>query len=334
MPRRLIDMPGRPILDLTSYGRPGPGRRDRLPQADLDTVRRTVHRVPEVMVKVLTQGGKDLKAVERHLAYLDRKGELPIETDEGEQLKGKGVEKDLLEDWDLELEEIRPWTDRHRRNDHSPPKLVHKVLFSMPPGTPPGKVLNTVQNFAREEFALKHRYLMVLHTDEPHPHVHLVIKAVSEPGVRLNIRKATLRDWRQKFAEQLRREGVAANATERAIRGGGSRTRKIDGIYRANLRGESTHVRDRTYTVASAIRRGDFRQEEGKWTLRETRKAVEEGWRAVSDILVTQGHPELAAEVRRFVQNMPPAHTEREQIAYGIITRSRSHVDPERSLAR
>lgn len=320
-------------MDLTSYGRPGPGRRDRLSQADFDTVRRTVHRVPEVMVKVLTQGGKDLKAVERHLAYLDRKGELPIETDEGEQVKGREVEKDLLEDWDLDMEEIQPWTDRRGRNDRSPPKLVHKVLFSMPPGTPPAKVLSAVRNFAREEFALKHRYLMVLHTDEPHPHVHMVIKAVSEQGERLNIRKATLRDWRQKFAEQLRREGVAANATERAVRGG-SRTQKSDGIYRANVRGESTHVRDREYAVASAVRRGDFEPEEGKWTLRATRREVEEGWRAVSDILVDQGHPELAVEVRRFTRQMPPPSTEREAIAVALSERVRRHADRDQSFTR
>jgi hypothetical protein len=46
-------------------------------------------------------------------------------------------------------------------------------MFSMPAGTPPGKVLAAVKNFAREEFALKHPYAMVLHTDEPHPHVHM-----------------------------------------------------------------------------------------------------------------------------------------------------------------
>ena len=69
-------------------------------------------------------------------------------------------------------------------------------MFSMPAGTPPDKVLAAVKNFAREEFGLKHRYAMVLHTDEPHPHVHMVVKAVSEQGVRLNIRKATLREWR------------------------------------------------------------------------------------------------------------------------------------------
>jgi len=333
MPKRLIEIRGTPILDLTSYARPGLSRRDRMSAAEIDHITRTARRVPEVVVKVLTHGRQDLKGVQRHLAYLGRRGDLAIETDEGERIQGPGVEKDLLEDWDLEIEEYRRRAALGPRKDRSPPKLVHKVLFSMPPGTPPAKVLTAVQNFAREEFALKHRYLMVLHSDEPHPHVHMVIKAVSEQGVRLNIRKVTLRDWRQKFAAQLRREGVAANATEREIRGG-SRTRKTDGIYRANLRGESTHVRDRADTVASAIRKGEFEAEEGKSKLRATRTEVERGWARIGEILVAQGQSELAAEVRRFVQNMPPVRTEREQIAYEIITRPRSHVDPERSLIR
>jgi hypothetical protein len=48
------------------------------------------------------------------------------------------------------------------------------------------------RNFVRGEFALKHRYALVLDTDEPDPHVHLVVEAVSEQGVRLKFRKATL----------------------------------------------------------------------------------------------------------------------------------------------
>jgi hypothetical protein len=59
---------------------------------------------------------------------------------------------------------------------------------------------------------------MTLHTDEPHPHVHVVLKAVSEQGRRLNIKKATLQEWRAKFAAHLREQGVAANATPRWFR--------------------------------------------------------------------------------------------------------------------
>ena len=333
MPKRLIEIHGTPILDLTSYARPGPGRRDRLSAAEIDHITRTARRVPEVVVKVLTHGRQDLKGVQRHLDYLGRKGDLPIETDEGERIQGRRVEKQLLEDWDLEIEEYRRRAALGPRTDRSPPKLVHKVLFSMPAGTPPDKVLRAVRNFAREEFALKHRYLMVLHTDEPHPHVHMVIKAVSEQGVRLTIRKATLRDWRQKFAAQLRREGVAANATERAVRGG-SRIRKTDGIYRANLRGESRHMRDRGYAVRSALEKGEFTVEEGKWTLRATRREVEQGWRAVGEILVAQGHPELAADVRRFAGAMPSPLTECELLTAAPVEPSRAPRAMDQSMTR
>jgi hypothetical protein len=266
------------------------------------------------MVKVLTRGGQDLGAVRRHLEYLDRKGELEIETDDGQRRSGKGVERELLEDWDLDIEEDRRRRSLDARPDRRPPKLVHKVLFSMPQGTPPKKVLEAVKNFAREEFGLKHRYAMVLHTDEPHPHVHMVIKAVSEQGTRLNIRKATLRGWRREFARQLRALGVPANATERAVRGE-NRSPKLDGIYRAERRGESWRDRARVEQVGREFFRGRIRADPGKETLIETRKDVERGWWEVSEILAAQGQRELAAEIRQFVGGMPPPRSDREVIA-------------------
>jgi hypothetical protein len=53
---------------------------------------------------------------------------------------------------------------------------------------------------------------------EPHPHVHVIVKAVSEWEARLNIRKATLRGWREEFARHLRAQGIEANATRRVVR--------------------------------------------------------------------------------------------------------------------
>lgn len=304
----------RPLLDIASWARKGPGRRDQLSPADVELIARTVHRVPEVMVKVLTRGGQDLTAVRRHLQYLDRKGELDLEIDDGQRLAGKDVERELLEDWDLDVEQDRRTAALEARPGRSPPKLVHKVLFSMPPGTPPENVLEAVKNFAREEFGLKHRYAMVLHTDEPHPHVHMVIKAMSEQGERLNIRKATLREWRREFAEHLRALGVPANATERAVRGE-NRSPKLDGIYRAEQRGESRRARSRVEEVSREISRGRSRTEPGKETLIETRKAIGRGWREVGDILAAQGESELATEVMQFAGRMKPAKTGRELIA-------------------
>jgi integrase len=129
----------------------------------------------------------------------------------------------------------------------------------MPAGTPPKKVVAAVRDFAREEFGRRHRYAMVLHTDEPHPHVHVVVKAVSEAGVRLNISRETLQHWRREFARQLRAQGVEANATERRVRGQ-SRTSKLDSIFRAAQRGESSHMATRVRDVVRELKAGSLDQ--------------------------------------------------------------------------
>lgn len=324
MTRRLVDTGPRGWLDIGSYARHGPGQRDRLSSAQVAFIARTVRRAPEVMIKMLNQGGRNLGSVAQHLKYLDREGELPIETDEGDPLKGKGVSKALLDDWNLELDARRPPTaDNKPRQMGKQPKLVHKMIFSMPAGTPPNKVLAAVKDFAREEFGAKHRYAMVLHTDEPHPHVHMVVKAMGYDGTRLNIRKATLREWRRQFAQHLRGHGVAANATERAARGV-TKPQKRDRIYRAERRRDSTHWRQRTAAVAREMRPdGEIKPEPGKAELLETRYRILRGWNAIADDLARQGQADLAQEVRRFVTQLPPVRTEREWIRDRLLEQAK-----------
>lgn len=324
MTRRFVDTGPPGWLDIGSYARHGPGRRDRLSSAQVAFIASTVRRAPEVMIKMLNQGGRDLGSVARHLKYVDRDGELPIETDDGDPLKGKGVSKAILDDWDLELDAKRPPTADHKpRQTGKQPKLVHKMIFSMPAGTPPDKVLAAVKDFAREEFGAKHRYAMVLHTDEPHPHVHMVVKAMGYDGTRLNIRKATLRKWRRQFARHLREHSVAANATERAVRGV-TKPQKHDRIYRAERRRDSTHWRQRTAAVAREMTPdGEIEPEPGKTELLETRRRIVRGWNEVADDLVRQGHAELALEVRRFVTQLQPVRTEREWIRDRMLEHTR-----------
>jgi hypothetical protein len=309
-----------PLFDLASYARPGPGRRDHLTPAQIQQIARTAGRTPEVMVKVLPRGANDLGAVRRHLDYIGRKGDVDLETDDGETLRGAHVGADLAEDWDLELDAQRSRADLVSRPRQQAPRLVHKLMFSMPAGTPPDKVLKAVQNLFQEEFALKHRYAMALHTDEPHPHVHVVMKAVSEQGVRLHIRKETLRHWRAEFARHLRALGVPANATQRYVRGE-TTPRKSDGIYRASMRGESTHMRERAQAVARDFSLDGGRPEPGKAKLLETRDNVRRAWWTVSEILILDKRPDLAAQVRRFAEQMPPLMTERERLADMLVKR-------------
>jgi hypothetical protein len=323
MPKRIFRIrEGEPLLDIASYGRGGPGETgSRLTPVQLEQIQRTVRRTPEAVVKVLPRSSNDFKAVGKHLDYIGRKGELELETDDGERLSGR-IGEDLLKDWDLDIDDVRRQATLFATNGRTPPKLVHKLMFSMPPGTPPDKVLGAVRNFAREEFWGQHRYVFVLHTDEPHPHVHLVLKAVSEEGVRLNIKKATLRQWRSEFARNLRLLGVEANATERAVRGECRKAQK-DGIYRASLRGHSTHMRERAEAVARELAKGELRIEPGKARLAATRREVRRAWAVIGDVLIRQGHPVLAAQVTRFANQMTPAATEKELMAGRLVKRTR-----------
>jgi len=324
MPNLRISLAGRPLLDIGSHARLGSGRRDHLSPEELAHIGRTVGRTPEVMVKVLSKDSNNLRSVARHLNYIGRRGELELETDNGDRLQARDAGQRLAEDWDLDLDQDRRDSQLSSGTGRAP-KLVHKIMLSMPAGTPAKGVLEAARNFAREEFALKHRYALVLHTDEPHPHVHLVVKAVSEQGERLNIRKATLREWRREFARHLRDQGIAANATERAVRGE-DRTHKKDGIFRAAKRGDSTHTRERAEAVGQELRNGDFCVDPGKSKLIQTRKEVERGWHATSDILIAQGYPELAAHVQRFVREMTPPAAEKEHLAAELLKRLRGRT--------
>lgn len=334
MPKRLIDIRhGSALFDLVSYGRGGPGRSSGLSPGQVAQIARTVGRTPEVVVKVLPKDSNKGKSIQKHIDYIGRRGDLDLETDDGARLQGKGVGKDLLYDWDLDLETHERESEFAKTRGRPAPKLVHKLMFSMPPGTPSQGVLAAVRNFAREEFALKHRYAMVLHTDEPHPHVHMVVKAVSEQGERLNIRKATLREWRREFARHLRVQGIAANATDRAIRGV-TKPQKRDGIYRSEQDDRSTHMLERRQSVYADLRSGDIQIEAGKSRVLQTRHSVEQGWRAVSAALREDGQHELAAQVDRFGKDMPPPLSEREWIADQLSRPDRRTLTKERPVSR
>jgi len=320
MARRPIDLgSGGALLDVRAFGRAGV--RSLTPK-QVRTIALTVRRAPEVVVKV-SGGARTLGGVQAHFAYIGREGELGVEFDHGTRVGGKGFEKELVADWDLDLLAHRRQDERSIVGKRRSPKLVHNLIFSMPPGTSPQKVLAAVRRLAVIEFAFQHRYALVLHTDEAHPHVHLVVKAESEQGVRLNIHKATLRHWREQFATHLQELGVAANATERAVRGA-IRTPKKDGIYRAAERGMSTHQMQAVRALAEYSPASLRRFVRGKETLQQTRRAVTAGWHAISQQLEETGNHGLAAWINRFVEQMPPPTPDQVQAARRLGARERS----------
>ncbi len=133
MPKRIVDLRSQvPLLDIASYGRRGPGHRHGLNPAEIAHASRTVRGVPEVMIKV-SGGARTIRGVATHLAYLEERADL--ETDDGATLTEKGLGRDLLKDWDLEIDERRHHTQRGIAAGRKTPKLVHNLVFSMPKGS-------------------------------------------------------------------------------------------------------------------------------------------------------------------------------------------------------
>lgn len=317
-----------PFLEVASLGRSGPHGTTRLSSAQIEQIRRTVRRTPEVMVKV-TGGGTNPGAVAAHFGYISRRGKLDIETDEGERIAGTDAQRTFLAAWHLELSAGQYRGPRDQRPEAREAKLVHKIVLSMPAPTPPEKVLAASRAFAREKFGVRHRYAMALHTDQAHPHVHLVVKAEDEYGRRLHIDKPMLREWREDFARTMREQGIAANATPRVIRGR-NKGKPLDGIFRAQGRGKSSALRAKVTRIATELAKNGRFSEQARTKLVETRNAVVANWMKLSEALDRQGEVSLAREVRYFAKHLPPVLTDMERLATQFIRHFASSRRPLR----
>ncbi|MDE2136242.1 MAG: relaxase/mobilization nuclease domain-containing protein [Gammaproteobacteria bacterium] len=273
------------------------------------------------MVKV-TGGGRKIGAVAAHLAYISHQGELDLETDEGQRVSREG-QKELLRSWHLELSAGQYRQPRAGRAGASGIKLVHNITLSMPAPTPPKAVLAAAKAFAREKFGAKHRYALALHTHQQHPHVHLVVKAEGIDGRRLHIDKAMLREWRQDFAQVMREQGIAANATPRSVRGQTKRGAK-DVFYRTRRGGRSYALRDQIDVVKRELIATRTISDPARARLLETRKALIDGWNAVADKLDAQGEEVLGCYARYFAMHLPPVLTDRERLADEMLRRARA----------
>jgi hypothetical protein len=315
----------------------------------------------EVLVKI-SGGGRDADGVQAHIEYIDRHGKLDIETDQGEVLRGNTAATELINDWALDYGAV-PGAP-HSRSKVGPdgerrqPRQAFNIVFSMPAGTPPQKVLQAVKKFAREEFAHQHRYAMALHAEEKgkhgmHPHVHLVVKAEHEyGGPRLNPRKADLQRWRERFADCLTDLGVAATATRREDRGF-VKTHKKTPIYRAAHRapktpgtavqpapqntetGDSVFMRKKLEAVKRELRtNGKIADRNAYQSLLNVRAQVNERYGQAVLWLRGQGREEEARRFELMHRNLPPVRSEKQLIADAMVANRRLGSDRSDKQAR
>jgi type IV secretion system T-DNA border endonuclease VirD2 len=258
---------------------------------------RIVRKAPEVVVKVTgrQRGGNHVKG---HLGYIGRKGDVEIETRDGEVLTAKEDIADRAAEWSDTLE----WRSR-------PTVSSVSLVFSMPAGTDPDKVLGAVRALAHAELSDNHDYVLALHTDTPRPHVHLTVQAEGLDRIRFNPRPVQLNRFRERFARELRARGVAAEATPRRARGQGIAGSSMALVkLRARLRTEGsrqmTQSDRRTNEQAIAVARG---QEQlppfiaaGTVRWREIRCAYEQTAAAL-DATGQSDDRALASDVRAFL---------------------------------
>lgn len=198
----------------------------------------TAMSAPEVMAKV-TGFSKGRSHARSNIDYISRNGELEIEDNLGNVIKGGKELKAFSKSWTVDLPEA---SKRSNQRD-----TMHLIL-SMPKGTPGEAVKAATRNFASRTFGANHEYVFVLHSPEndaktKQPHCHITIKCVGKDGKRLNPRKADLQNYREAFAKAMEEQGYAANATSRAVRG----------VVKKSIRQQVLHIKERGLSRIEAL---------------------------------------------------------------------------------
>ncbi len=207
-------------------------------------IRATVaRRAPQVMVKV-TGGGRGMGAIAAHLRYIAKAGRLPIEDDRGAVRAGKEALRAIADQWRFGGTRIPEVSERRE---------AFNIMLSMPSGTDARVVLQAVREFAKAELA-NHRFVMVLHTHQANPHVHLAVRAEGRDGRRLNPRKQDMRRWREVFAEKLRGWGIEAEASAQVTRGSHHHNERL-WHRKAREQGRAAEGGNRTDTKLTPARR-------------------------------------------------------------------------------
>ncbi|WIG55024.1 MAG: IncQ plasmid conjugative transfer DNA nicking endonuclease TraR [Rhodanobacteraceae bacterium] len=288
--------------------------------AVLGRIGRVARRRPEVMVKV-TGSAHGFRGLKEHLAYITRNGKLIGEREDGSLIEGAFNVRSLAEEWWDKSGVDRPARARDTIN----------LILSMPAGTDHQVVAEAARAFAQKTFGEHYDYLLAHHNKDSdpkrpeNPHAHLTIRTRGRDGQRLDPRKHDLQAWREAFALELRERGVVAEATPRRVRG----------ITRKGQRQAIRHMDKRTATrvtrwkliqaVKTASVGSDGSEEPWAKAANEKQRKTRRAWNTLATAFEQAGQPKLAQEIRRFVDVMPPAQTEREH----FVAQARKLLDKQ-----
>ena len=266
---------------------------------------RVVRKSPEVLVKV-TGRKKGAAHLGAHLDYIGRKGEIAIETRDGEQIKDKADIARIAEEW----------SDPASWRANASVSAV-SMVFSMPKGTEPETVKQAVREAADRMVGDNHDYLMALHTDTDRPHVHLTVQAEGIDQKRFDPRREDLFKFREAFAAALRSRGVEAEATPRYTRGQGRagvsmaltqmRAKIMSGISRQPTDADMRQAREAIMIAQGKGRQPAFvAKAKDRWEDTRQRYQAAAEWLERSN---SRDDRALAGEVRAFLKDRPTIDT-------------------------
>ena len=289
------------------------GSGGRIPSPALkERLRRIVNRTPEVMVKITgrTRGGTGhLKA---HLDYITRNGRVHAETQNGERITDHARLRDLHDVW-----LTRNKVEARGRSPLNAAQSVN-IILSMPGGTPPDRVEAAARTWARETLGSNHDWLMARHDDTDHAHVHISVRAVGNDGLRLAPGPQELQLWRERFARELRRFGIEAEATPRQARGA-VRKNAPSPIHHTESRSTDPRVRSLERREANADARRTKLAKPAKWSsaIQARQESIRRSYLGHAAELAKgdSDDRQLARDIQRFVADMPVPLTRRQIIA-------------------
>jgi|TARA_R110000803_G_scaffold20907_6_gene53258 hypothetical protein len=302
-------------------------------QAAAKSLSRVAKKAPQVVFKITSRVHGAANTVSS-FTYVSRvsvseKDDIPLLTSEGKELTSATEMLALARDWQAHAE---------AGNDRRKGATALAMVYSMPPGTDPEKVREAVINLAEEDFADR-RWVAALHTDEAHPHVHVVIAMRDNAGRRFNPDRQFIQHNRERFAEMLREVGIEADASRSVARGYPPKGDKLP-VQKVRERGEEPRVdaarvatldgKDQPSQAYMAKRERAFSK-----TVANA-EAVKETYRKAIDELRSHGgaeQSELAKSLEKFVSEMPEPRSARadilERLREGNALPERYEKDPE-----
>lgn len=274
-------------------------------------LRRIVNRTPEAVVRLTGRTRGSAGHLKSHLDYITRNGRLQAETQDGRLITDHAGLRALQDDWLL----ANAAESRGRNTPNATQSVA--LILSMPPGTPPDRVEDAARSWARGTLGGKYDWVMARHDDTDHAHVHVTVRAVGFDGRRLAPGPADLQQWRERFARELRRLGVEAEATPRQARGTVRKAAPM-AVHKAEQRGIEPRVRQAERRDAELEARGPALPQPREWSrdIQMRQESIRGAYLSQAEALM-QGDAadrRLAQDIRRFVADMPVPLTRRQAL--------------------